>query len=527
MSNARMSWGTAGLVAGFAGLAVSHGAAHYLGRRLTPFDAVAELVIALTPGSVSHWIIDLVGTWDKTLLGVIIAIGMSLFFLAAGRLAARAWWAPTPLYLAIGGIALTAALTRDDSTTYDAVPVALGVVAWIVGLSLITEPVTPGSRAAEVSAGMGGDDADEVRAHTRRTVLLRAALVSAVGIGTAVLGPIVGRGRRRVEQARRLLSLPVTSPRQPAGVAIGGEGLTPWVTPSSEFYKVDTTFTEPAIDPASWSLRIHGMVDREVVLSYQDLLDREITEDWITLSCVSNPVGGDLIGNAWWSGVRIAPLLKEAGVHPRADAVLQTSEDGWTCGTPIEALTDDRQAMIAFGMNGEALPLEHGFPARVIVPGLYGYVSACKWVVDIEVTRFDRIQAYWTGLGWDEKAPLKMGSRIDVPRDGQDVPAGEVRVGGMAWAQHTGIAAVEYALDGGPWQRAATGASTPHASGLAKGKPNRDTWVQWSATLVLDKGDHELRVRAIDDEGLVQTGVPVGPRPNGATGWHSRRFSAG
>jgi len=183
--------------------------------------------------------------------------------------------------------------------------------------------------------------------------------------------------------------------------------------------------------------------------------------------------------------------------------------------------------MIAFGMNGEALPLEHGFPARVIVPGLYGYVSACKWVVDIEVTRFDRIQAYWTGLGWDEKAPLKMGSRIDVPRDGQDVPAGEVRVGGMAWAQHTGIAAVEYALDGGPWQRAATGASTPHASGPTKGKPNRDTWVQWSATLVLDKGDHELRVRAIDDEGLVQTGVPVGPRPNGATGWHSRRFSAG
>jgi DMSO/TMAO reductase YedYZ molybdopterin-dependent catalytic subunit len=553
MSNARMSWGTAGLVAGFAGLAVSHGTAHYLGRRLTPFDAVAELVIDVTPGSVSHWFIELVGTYDKPLLGLMVGLVMSVLFVTAGRLAARAWWAPTPLYAAMGGFALLAALTRDDATRTDAVPVALGAVCWIVALSFITEPVTAGSRAAAVSAATS-DVADDVHAHSRRAVLIRSVVVGAIGVGTAVFGPIVGRGRRRVEQARRLLVLPATTPRQPAGVMLKGEGLTPWMTSAADFYLIDTAFQKPAIDPKTWSLRIHGMVEREVVLSYQDLLDREITEDWITLNCVSNPVGGDLIGNAWWSGVRIAPLLAEAGVHPRADAVLQTSEDGWTCGTPLEALTDDRQAMIAFAMNGEALPIEHGFPARVIVPGLYGYVSACKWVVDIEVTRFDRISAYWTELGWSEKAPLKIGSRIDVPRSGQDLQPGDVRIGGMAWAQHTGIARVEFAIDGGAWQEAEigriadhqvpaapTGSAMPSPSGSAgtpssdpsasaapvRTTPNRDTWVQWAATVDLDKGDHEVRVRAVSALGEVQTGVEKDVRPDGATGWHTRQFTVG
>jgi DMSO/TMAO reductase YedYZ molybdopterin-dependent catalytic subunit len=526
MSNARMSWGTAGLVAGFAGLAVSHGTAHYLGRRLTPFDAVAELVIDVTPGSVAHWFIELVGQWDKPLLGLMIAIVMSLLFVAAGRLAARAWWAPLPLYAAMGGFALTAALTRDDATRTDAVPVVLGAVCWIAALSFITEPVTAGSRASAVSAATS-DIASDVHAHSRRAVLIRSLVVGAIGVGTAALGPVIGRGRRRVEQARRLLVLPATTPRQPAGVMLEGEGLTPWWTSAADFYQIDTAFQEPAIDPATWSLRIHGMVEREVVLSYQDLLDREITEDWITLSCVSNPVGGDLIGNAWWSGVRIAPLLAEAGVRPHADAVLQTSQDGWTCGTPLQALTDDRQAMIAFAMNGEALPLEHGFPARVIVPGLYGYVSATKWVVDLEVTRFDKIEAYWTGLGWAEKAPLKIGSRIDVPRSGQDIQPGSLRIGGMAWAQHTGIDRVEYAIDGGAWQVAVIGGVAAHRPPNGERTPNRDTWVQWAATIAVTEGDHELRVRAIDADGEVQTGVEKDVRPDGATGWHTRQFTVG
>ncbi len=525
MRTVRLSWGAAGLVAGLVGLGVAHGTSHYLGRRLTPFDAIAELVIDLTPGSVTHFIIERFGSADKAFLGLMVFLIALAFFWGAGRLAANGWWAPLPLFVALGGFGALAALTREGATTSDALPSVVGTVAWIVGLSLLTDPVdravaegtAGGARPPEGPAFADLDDP------TRRTVLLRTALVVSVGVGTAVLGPIVGKGRRRVEQARRLLNLPATRPRLPAGVRLPGDRIAPWMTQNRDFYVIDSSFQKPAIDPARWSLRIHGMVEREVVLSYQDLLDKEVTEDWITLNCVSNPIGGDLIGNAWWSGVRIAPLLAEAGVLPGADAVLQTSEDGWTCGTPLAALTDDRQAMIAFGMNGEPLPIEHGFPARVIVPGLYGFVSATKWVVSLEVTRFDRFEAFWTQRGWDEQAPLRISSRVDVPAEGDDVPAGEVRIGGVAWAQHTGIRQVEYAVDGGPWRRADVGGVAQHPDGT----PNRDTWVQWSATVDLEEGDHEVRVRAIGEDGTVQSGVERDVLPSGATGWHTRRFSAG
>ncbi|TCJ30302.1 molybdopterin-dependent oxidoreductase [Nocardioides jejuensis] len=527
MSRVRLSWGAAGLVAGLAGFGVSYGATQYLGRRLSPFDAVAELVISLTPGPVSHWFIQRVGTHDKAILGVIIALVTIVVLLSAGRLAARAWWAPLPAFGFLGAVAAVAALTREDSKIDDALPVALGVVTWVLALSWLTEPMhreRAAERAPEPSDGPAdGPSRAALVDASRRTVLIRAGVITVIGAGTALLGPIVGHGRRRVEQARRLLNLPVSRPVVPKRVSVHVPGVTRWQTPNSDFYLIDTAFTKPAIDPDTWRLRIHGMVEREVVLTYQDLLDREITEDWITLNCVSNPVGGDLIGNAWWSGVRIAPLLKEAGVKAGADAVLQTSEDGWTCGTPLEALTDDRQAMIAFAMNGDPLPIEHGFPARVIVPGLYGYVSACKWVVDIEVTRFDRISAYWVDLGWAERAPLQMSSRIDVPRDGADLPRGPVRIGGVAWAQHTGISRVEYAVDGGPWLPAETGGAAVRPDG----SPNRDTWVQWSATEHLADGDHVVRVRAIDVDGTVQTGVERDVAPAGATGWHARRFTVG
>lgn len=523
MSTVRLPWGTAGLVAGAAGFGVAYGSSQFLGRRLTPFDAVAELVIDLTPGSFSHWFIERFGTSDKFVLGLIITVLTVALLFAAGRLAASAWWAPLPVYAVLGGIAAVAALTRDDSALDDAVPVTLGVITWVLALDLLTTPL---DRARRAAAGRHPDDeatlADLDRA-TRRSVLLRVGLVAVVAGGTAVLGPLIGHGRRRVEQARRLLNLPVSLPHVPKGVTLPLDGLTPWQTSTSDFYLIDTAFTKPAIDPATWTLRIHGMVEREVVLTYQDLLDREVTEDWITLNCVSNPVGGDLIGNAWWSGVRIAPLLAEAGVRPGADAVLQTSEDGWTCGTPLTALTDGRQAMVAFAMNGEALPIEHGFPARVVVPGLYGYVSACKWVVSLEVTRFDRVSAYWTELGWAERAPLQISSRVDVPREGEEVAAGAVRFGGVAWAQHTGIARVEYAVDGGPWRPAETAGAAVRADGA----PNLDTWVQWTATEHLAEGEHVVRVRAVDAQGTVQTGVEREVIPAGATGWHARRFNVG
>jgi hypothetical protein len=258
------------------------------------------------------------------------------------------------------------------------------------------------------------------------------------------------------------------------------------------------------------------MVDREITLTYRELVERRLTEAWVTICCVSNPVGGDLIGNAWWSGVRVADLLAEAGVRPGADAVKQTSEDGWTCGTPISALTDDRNAMLAIAMNGEPLPLEHGFPVRMVVPGLFGYVSATKWLVDLEVTSFDRFSAYWTDRGWSEKGPVKTESRIEVPRDGDDVEAGSVRVGGQAWAQHTGIESVEFRLDGDAWRTAELGRV-----------PNDDTWVQWSGTVDVGTGTHTLAVRATDRSGYAQTAARADVVPDGATGWHNIDFNAG
>ncbi|MFC6344695.1 molybdopterin-dependent oxidoreductase, partial [Nocardioides hankookensis] len=339
-------------------------------------------------------------------------------------------------------------------------------------------------------------------------------VASTTVVGT--VGRVVGRGRRHVEEARRLLRLPgVTEPQLPDGVRVGLDGVTPWATPAGDFYRIDTAFVVPTIEPSDWQLRIHGMVDREVVLTYQQLIDRQVTEGWITLNCVSNPVGGDLIGNAWWSGVRIADLLELAGVQPGADAVLQTSDDGWTCGTPLEALTDDRNAMLAIAMNGRPLPIDHGFPVRTIVPGLYGYVSACKWVVEMKVTRFADISAYWTDRGWGERGPVKMASRIDVPEDGGDIPASGGRVGGVAWSQHTGISAVEVAVDGGAWQRAEIG-----------GVPNVDTWVQWAATIDSEPGHHRLAVRAIDRNGVVQTSTVQDVLPDGATGHDMISFNA-
>jgi DMSO/TMAO reductase YedYZ molybdopterin-dependent catalytic subunit len=312
------------------------------------------------------------------------------------------------------------------------------------------------------------------------------------------------------------LRLPVRAGAVPAGAAVGVPGIAPWRTPNDDFYLIHTALAVPSISPKDWSLRIHGLVDREITLTYADLVQRRLTEAWVTLCCVSNEVGGDLIGNAYWSGVPVRDLLREVGVHEGADAVLQRSHDGWTCGTPLAALTDGRNALLAVAMNGEPLPIEHGFPVRTVVPGLYGYVSATKWLVDLEVTRFDQFDAFWTKRGWSEKGPVKTQSRIDVPRDGDGVNAGAVRVGGSAWAQHTGIAKVEFQLDGGSWQEAELGAV-----------PDVDTWVQWAGEVDVEPGRHQLVVRATDRSGYTQTSVRTDVVPDGATGWHSVSFEAG
>ena len=271
----------------------------------------------------------------------------------------------------------------------------------------------------------------------------------------------------------------------------------------------------PVVDLAEWELRIHGMVENELRLSFKDLQARQLTEAWVTLCCVSNPVGGDLNGNAWWTGVKVSELLAEAKPSADADAVLQTSEDGWTCGTPLAALTDDRNALLALAMNGEPLPLEHGFPVRMVVPGLYGFVSATKWVVDLEVTRFADFDAFWTQRGWSEQGPVRTQSRIDVPQGNHRVMSGDVTVAGVAWAQHTGIDKVEVQLDGGAWAEVELGRV-----------PDADTWVQWKGTVSAGPGVHQLAVRATDSSGDTQTAVRRDVVPDGATGWHTVEFTA-
>lgn len=504
----RGAWSLAGLVAGGAGLATSYAAANILAIRDSPVVAVAELVIQVTPGAVVEQAIGSVGAADKPLLVAGILLFLVLMVAWAGRLAARVWWLAVLLLGALAGIGVAAVATQETPSPVSYLPIAVGFVTWVLVLGFLTDRLR--------AAGSAVEGAPAGPSSGRRGFLIGAGAVAAISLGVGTLGRLFGRGRRRVEESRQLLRLTgVTEPKPPLSTRIGLPGVSAWATPSDDFYLIHTAIALPTIEPTQWQLRIHGLVDREMTLSYQDLLARERTEAWVTLNCVSNPVGGDLIGNAWWSGVSLADLLEEAGISDEADALLQTSEDGWTCGTPLAAVRDGRDAMLAVAMNGRPLPIEHGFPVRAIVPGLYGFVSATKWLVDIEVTRFDRFEAYWTGKGWAEQAPVRLASRIDVPRSGAEVAAGEVRVGGVAWQQQVGVEAVEVAVDGGRWQSVELAES-----------PTDDTWVQWAGTVTVSPGKHVLRVRATSRDGEVQTSVERDVVPDGATGWHDVDITA-
>ena len=308
------------------------------------------------------------------------------------------------------------------------------------------------------------------------------------------------------------LPKPVTSaPPIPAGAELGLRGLSAVVTSNDTFYRIDTALQVPRIDPAQWKLRIVGLVDREIEIGYDELLALPMTETVATLMCVSNEIGGNLIGNAVWLGHPIRELLKKAGPQAGADMVLSTSQDGWTASTPLDVLLDDkRDAIFAVAMNGEPLPLAHGFPVRMVVPGLYGYVSATKWVTELRVTRFADDVAYWTVRGWSDRGPIKTSSRIDVPRTGKTVEAGTVAVAGFAWAQHTGIAGVDVRIDGGEWVPARLADAI-----------NADTWVQWVYEWNATAGNHVIEARATDAAGGEQSGTPVSVIPNGAEGYHT------
>lgn len=504
MTTRRTHWVLAGVLAGLAGLATSYATAMVLTIRESPVVAVAEELIKVTPGAVAERAIAVLGHYDKPALVLGILVFLLVCFAGAGLLARGGWWRPVLVWCALAGLGLAAVLVQRGAGVVDALPVVVGLLTWITVHSALTDALHRGQRRPDLES------------HERRVFLMVAGAITAASVGIAVAGRFVGAGRRHVEQSRRLLRIPGVTRRQaPPATSLGVKGIAPWQTPNEDFYRIDTTIAPPTIEPEEWSLRIHGLVERELTLSFTDLVARRMTESWITLNCVSNTVGGGLVGNARWSGVRIADLLAGLGVSDEADCVLQTSHDGWFCATPLTTLTDDRDAMLAVAMNGRPLPIEHGFPVRTIVPGLYGYVSATKWVVDLEVSTFERSVGFWTTKGWSAEGPVKIASRIDVPRSGDEVPAGEVTVGGVAWHQQTGIEAVEVQVDGGEWETAALGRV-----------PSVDTWVQWAVTLDVPEGNHEVRVRAIGKDGDTQTSVERAPDPDGSTGLHTIEISA-
>ncbi|MGG8406871.1 molybdopterin-dependent oxidoreductase, partial [Streptomyces sp. 12297] len=311
---------------------------------------------------------------------------------------------------------------------------------------------------------------------------------------------------------------PPASPAEPVppGADLRIRQLSPFITPNRDFYRVDTALVVPKTRASDWSLTLHGEgVARPLTLDYDALLRRELIERDITLACVSNEVGGPYVGNARWLGVRLADLLREAGVRPPsqggpADQLVARSVDGMTLGTPVETVMDGRDALLAVGMNGEPLPFAHGFPVRMVVPGLYGYVSACKWLRELRLTTFEAYDAYWVKRSWAARAPVKTQSRIDTPRSFAKPKAGRVAVAGVAWAQHRGISKVEVRVDGGAWREARLAAAD-----------TVDTWRQWVWEWEAAEGRHELQVRATDGTGRTQTGRRAGTVPDGATGWHT------
>jgi DMSO/TMAO reductase YedYZ molybdopterin-dependent catalytic subunit len=351
----------------------------------------------------------------------------------------------------------------------------------------------------------------------RRKFLVTSAGV-AVGAGVAGLGGQLIGSSKDAEISRQAVGplVPVKSaPMIPADADFAKLGTPTFITPSRDFYRVDTALAIPQVRTEDWSLRIHGMVDKELTFSYADIRNRPLIERTVTMTCVSNPVGGPYISTANWVGIDLAELLAEAGVKPGAEQLFSTSVDGWTSGSPVPVVTDpNRGAMLAIGMNGEPLPIEHGFPARLIVPGLYGYVSATKWVTDIELTTWQAREGYWLSRGWGVFGPIKTESRIDRPQGFEDVPAGKVTVSGISWAQHTGIAKVEVRLDQGQWRTAELSAEV-----------NVDTWRMWWLDLDVPKGEHQVFVRATDKSGYTQTEQRADTVPDGATGWHTTSFS--
>jgi DMSO/TMAO reductase YedYZ molybdopterin-dependent catalytic subunit len=495
-----------GLLATGAGLCVAELVVGLVEGSSSPVVPVGQEFIDYTPAWLKNWAIEQFGTSDKAVLVagaliVILILGGIIGVLAVRGAKGMAYG----LTVAVGVIGAWAVVIRPEPTFAKMLPtligttVSLGVLWW---LAPRTGPADETGRPTMI-----GPD--------RRQFLQGAVGIGSIAVITGGLGWTIRR-RFEIDQERAELVLPKVSPDQSAPTdldefSLGIEGIEPFVVPNDRFYRIDTALVVPQVAVDSWKLSIDGLVDNPIELTFQDLLDRPQIERHITLSCVSNPVGGDLVGNALWQGVRLADILDEAGLQEGAEQVVSRSVDGWTCGSPIEAIMDGRDAMLAIAMNGEPLPADHGYPVRIVVPGLFGYVSATKWVTDIRLTRWEDFDAYWVPRGWSKRGPVKTMARIDTPRSGAKRD-GVVAIGGVAWAVHRGVEAVEVRVDEGEWQEAELGSV-----------PSADTWVQWVYrwdTSDVERRGHTVEVRAIDGDGNPQPEEPMGVLPDGAQGYH-------
>ncbi|GAB6899604.1 molybdopterin-dependent oxidoreductase [Kineosporia succinea] len=487
----------AGLVAAGLALGVAELVAGAIGRAVAPAIVVGGAAIDRTPRWLKEFAIEQFGENDKNVLLTGIFVTVAVLAAVVGVIAGRHRRVGLVGAALLGVVAAAAAATRPQAHIIDVVPSLVAAVVAVVALAGLLSVSAPG-RSAE---GPG-----------RRAVLLTSGLAVAAGFA-GVAGRRLQNLRTDVAASRRALRLPApttAAPALPPGAMLDVNGVSAFYTAPADFYRVDTALSVPRLTTDEWSLKIHGMVEREITLDFDDLLARPIVENDITMTCVSNEVGGGLVGTARWLGVELAPLLREVGVDPNSDQLVGTSVDGMTIGTPVSALMDGRAAMLAIAMNGEPLLPQHGFPCRMVVPGLYGYVSATKWLVDLELSRFDAFDPYWVRRGWEQQAPIKTSSRIDTPRPLARVKPGKVAVAGVAWAQQRGISKVEVRVDGGSWQEAELSA-----------RVNDDLWRQWVWTWDAAEGSHTLQVRATDREGELQTEDRAEPFPNGSSGWQS------
>ena len=511
-----------GALAGLVATAVALGVAELtraIDRRLSsPVVDVGARFIDATPRWLKDLAISWFGTADKVALILGIAVLLGAYAVIVGVIATRHRW------VGMAGVALFALLGMAASVLavgpwWSLLPSLVGGVAGAGALWLLLERVAVPiddhlDDHLDDHVDVAEADRPAPRGVARRSFLLASGALTAIAVVAAGTGRALSqrfdvaaiRERIRLPGARRPLG------DLPAGVQLDVEGITPFVTPNADFYRIDTALVAPQVPTDTWTLRVTGSVERELELTYEDLLARDLVEADITLTCVSNEIGGQLAGTARWLGVPLAELLAEAGVRPDADQIVGRSTDGFTSGFPVEFGTEpDRGALVAVGMNGEPLPVVHGFPARLVVPGLYGSVSATKWLTEIELTRFDRFDAYWAERDWASLAPIKTFSRIDSPRPLQRIAAGPRAIAGVAWAQTVGIDRVEVRVDGGEWMQAQ----------LAD-ELNDVTWRQWMVPYeFIEPGSHTIECRATDRNGAIQTEDRSEPFPDGATGWHS------